>query len=84
MAAEGRSGGRAHPVFALVSTELATDLDAHLRGGGSLRVADWLASHHPAHVDFDLVDGRDPFFNINTPDDLADAAACMAAALGES
>jgi len=79
-----RSAGRAHPVFALVSTDLATDLDAHLRTGGSLRVADWLASHHPVHVDFDPVDGGDPFFNINTPGDLADAAACMGATHGES
>ena len=79
-----RSAGRAHPVFALVPTALAPDLDTHLRTGGSLRVADWLTGHRPAHVDFDLADGRDPFFNINTPGDLAEAAACMAATHGES
>jgi molybdopterin-guanine dinucleotide biosynthesis protein A len=69
--AVARSGGRVHPVFALVPVRLAADLEAHLRSGGSLRVADWLDRHDPVLVDFDTTRDRDPFFNINTPADLA-------------
>lgn len=82
--AVARSGGRIHPVFALVPVGLAGELDRHLRSGASLRVGDWLAAQGPAIVDFEERDGCDPFFNINTPEDLEMAAGCADAALGES
>jgi molybdopterin-guanine dinucleotide biosynthesis protein A len=86
--AVARSAGRVHPVFALVPVDLADDLDGFLAGGGSRRAGDWLARHDPAVVDFAFVEGIDPFFNINTPEDLAlaeaKAAGCATRGLGES
>lgn len=67
------SGGRVHHVFALLPVELAGDLDAFLAAGASFRVADWLARHRVVTVDFQIRAGLDPFFNINTADDLARA-----------
>lgn len=71
--AVAQSSGRKHPVFALIPVALASDLAAFLADGASLRVTDWLAQHHVVTVDFDGVAGVDPFFNLNTPDDLAQA-----------
>jgi molybdopterin-guanine dinucleotide biosynthesis protein A len=82
--AVARSSGRVHPVFALVPVALADDLARHLEEGASLRVGDWLARQGPAFVDFEGPAGCDPFFNINTPEDLDAATGCAAAALGES
>ena len=79
------SRGRAHPTFALLPLDLADDLAAFLAAGGSRRARDWLARHDPAIVDFDDgPDGLDPFFNINTPSDLAAIAGCAGPRLGES
>jgi molybdopterin-guanine dinucleotide biosynthesis protein A len=72
------SKGRMHPVFALIPVALADDLAAFLAAGTSFAVSDWLARHHVAQVDFDAVSGVDPFFNINTPSDLALAEAITA------
>jgi molybdopterin-guanine dinucleotide biosynthesis protein A len=86
--AVARSAGRVHPVFTLVPVALADDLGGFLAGGGSRRAGDWLARHDPAVVDFAFVDGIDPFFNINTPEDLAlaeaEAAGCTTRGVGES
>jgi molybdopterin-guanine dinucleotide biosynthesis protein A len=86
--AVARSAGRVHPVFALVPVGLADDLEGFLASGGSRRAGDWLARHDPAVVDFAFVEGIDPFFNINTPEDLAlaeaKAAGCATRGLGES
>ena len=79
------SRGRAHPTFALLPLDLADDLAAFLAAGGSRRARDWLARHDPAIVDVDDgPDGLDPFFNINTPSDLAAIAGCAGPRLGES
>jgi molybdopterin-guanine dinucleotide biosynthesis protein A len=72
------SGGRMHPVFALIPMGLADDLAAFLAAGVSLKVSDWLARHDVVTVEFDEVAGVDPFFNINTPGDLAQAEAVAA------
>ena len=73
------SGGRVHPVFALVPRALAPDLAAFLGEGRSFKVADWLARHALREVDFAGSTAlADPFFNINTPDDLARAEALAA------
>jgi len=75
--AVARSGGRVHPTFALVPLGLAGDLTTFLAAGSSRRVSDWLSRHDPATVDFDAwPDGSDPFFNINTPEDLAAVSTC--------
>ena len=69
------SAGCSHPVFALWSIALRDDLAAFMSEKSSLKVSDFAARHSPAWVDFPVgaFGGRtfDPFFNVNTPDDLA-------------
>lgn len=69
------SSGGMHPVFGLWPVALADELADWLRAGQSLRLKAWLDRHGACQVHFaDLKtpQGRfDPFFNINTPDDLA-------------
>ena len=67
------SGGRAHPVFALWRTELADDLAEALEGEGLRKVDRWTARYRTAEVRYPT-EPLDPFFNINTPDDLTRAA----------
>jgi molybdopterin-guanine dinucleotide biosynthesis protein A len=67
-----RSGARLHPVFGLFPVGVADDLAAFIGRGESLRVTDWLSRHAVVPVDFAGDPGQlDPFFNINTPADLA-------------
>lgn len=65
------SGGRAHPVFGLWPLRLEDDLRRAL-GEGMRKVDLWTARYRVASVTFD---DRpvDPFFNINRPEDLAEA-----------
>jgi molybdopterin-guanine dinucleotide biosynthesis protein A len=72
------SRGRMHPVFALLPLGLADDLAAFLAAGASFKAADWLVRHDTVRVGFDEIGGVDPFFNINTPGDLAQAEAIAA------
>ena len=69
-----RSRGRPHPVVGLWPVALAGDLETALTSGAR-KVADWADLHGVAAVDFEdeaRADGlEDPFFNANTPDDLA-------------
>jgi molybdopterin-guanine dinucleotide biosynthesis protein A len=71
-----RSSGGLHPVIGLWPLALADDLEAALRDG-TRKVQEWTRRHAAVPVDFpDLVlNGRavDPFFNANTPTDLAQA-----------
>jgi len=66
-----------HPTFALWPTTLASDLRRHLETGGTRKVVAFIERHPYAAVTFencDLPGGAvDPFFNVNTPDDLAEA-----------
>jgi molybdopterin-guanine dinucleotide biosynthesis protein A len=71
-----RSGGRIHPVVGLWPVKLADGLRAALRGEGIRKVEEWTRRLDPAIVDFE-VGGIDPFFNVNTPDDLRRAAAFL-------
>ena len=65
------SAGRAHPTVALWPAALAGAL-AMAIGQGQRRVREWADLHHAVAVDFG--DNQlDPFFNVNTPDDLAEA-----------
>lgn len=66
-----------HPVFGLWPVALAGHLQAWLETGGALRVRSFLSRHRAHEVLFPLVETPrgpfDPFFNINTPDDLDEA-----------
>ena len=77
------SQGRVHPVVALWPVALADDLDHWLRDPTHRRVMEFLARHPLAEVAFPLVETAagplDPFFNVNTPADLARAEAFLEA-----
>lgn len=70
------SGGRTHPVIGLWPVALADDLEAALRAGDR-KIDRWTARHGVVQVPF-ASDPVDPFFNVNTPDDLAEAARLIA------
>jgi molybdenum cofactor guanylyltransferase len=63
-----RSDGRDHPVVGLFATRLRVALRGHLDAGGA-KVLDWAMGADPGFADFD--GGALPFFNVNTPHDLA-------------
>ncbi|MBL8578534.1 MAG: molybdenum cofactor guanylyltransferase MobA [Mesorhizobium sp.] len=70
------SAGRIHPVFALWPVSLASDLRLFLTESKTFSVAAFQKRHPSVSVDFPLSTAEsptDPFFNINTPDDLAKA-----------
>ncbi|GHE02527.1 molybdopterin-guanine dinucleotide biosynthesis protein A [Defluviimonas sp. 20V17] len=70
-----RSPEGRHPVFGLWPVDLRDDLARWLASGGTLKVQAWAARHDLAFADFAPVtpDAPDPFFNTNTPEDLARA-----------
>ncbi|HTZ71379.1 MAG TPA: molybdenum cofactor guanylyltransferase MobA [Acetobacteraceae bacterium] len=65
------SEGAVHPLVALWPVAAAGALDVWLAGGTNLRVRDFGQSIGMRTIDF--ADTPDPFFNINTPDDLREA-----------
>ena len=67
-----RSNGRVHPVFALWPLLLVDDLAAWL-AGGNRRLMSFLERHPHRFVDFEMTGVSDPFFNINTPEELEQA-----------
>jgi molybdopterin-guanine dinucleotide biosynthesis protein A len=69
---------RRHPTFGLWSVSLQEDLRAALERG-ERKVVAWADRHGAATAPFEA-DGFDPFFNINTPDDLAKARGMLASA----
>lgn len=76
------SGGRVHPVAGLWPVALAPDLATAL-GGGERGVMAWADRHDTVAVDFPFVKigdrSIDPFFNVNTPEDLAHARRLLGA-----
>jgi molybdenum cofactor guanylyltransferase len=72
------SGGRAHPVFGLWPVRLRADLRHAVVVEGVRKVDEWTGRHKLVTVSFP---DRpvDPFFNANRPEDLAAAAALLAA-----
>ncbi len=60
------------PTFGLWDVALRDDLRAAL-AAGIRKVVIWTDGHGAADVAFDAPDGRDPFFNVNTPEDLLEA-----------
>lgn len=75
-AAIAASGGALHPVIGLWPSALAARLETHL-AGGAYRVRGWLEQIGFTTVEFET-GARDPFWNINTPEDLAFARAAVA------
>jgi len=63
-----------HPTFGLWPVALRDDLRAALQGG-LRKVVHWTDRHGAATALFD--DAGDPFFNVNTPEDLARAEAML-------
>ncbi|MFZ1816177.1 MAG: molybdenum cofactor guanylyltransferase MobA [Rhizobiaceae bacterium] len=69
-----RSGGNRHPVFAMWPVCLREPLRAFLNGSQGGKVLLFVDRYKLREVDFDQPKGDlDPFFNINTPQDLAEA-----------
>lgn len=67
------SGGRTHPVFGLWPTRLVGELRRALVEEGLRKIDAWTARYRLAVVDWPI-EPFDPFFNVNTPEDLASAA----------
>ena len=72
-----RSNGNRHPVVGLWPVALRKDLAQWLLSGETMKVQVWAARHEPVFCDFEPeYDGApDPFFNANTPGELAEAEA---------
>ena len=73
------SGGRVHPVAGLWPVGLRDDLRRALEDEGLRKVTDFTMRYRPALAEFDAVP-VDPFLNVNTPADLAEAGRLVAAA----
>lgn len=71
------SGGWTHPVIGLWPVALAGVLEAGLRAG--TRKIDAFTARHGVAAAVFATDPFDPFFNINSPDDLAAAEAMLSA-----
>ncbi len=71
--AVAESGGRVHPVFGLWPLTLEQDLEEWL-AAGNRKVMDFVTRHRGQEVAFPPIQASaetvDPFFNINTPEDL--------------
>lgn len=78
--AVARSAGRVHPVVALWPIGIADRLEQAL-ATGERRVHRWVETEGMTTVDFTPfeIDGRtvDPFLNVNTPEELAEAETLM-------
>lgn len=71
------SHGRSHPVIGLWSVRLRDDLRRAVVEENIRKVDIWTQRHRLAVVDF-APDPVDPFFNVNTPEDLAAAERLVA------
>ncbi|MGQ0484648.1 MAG: molybdenum cofactor guanylyltransferase MobA [Hyphomicrobiales bacterium] len=71
------SGGQEHFIVGVWSTSLADMLERAIRDDGLVRVMDWAARVHAKAVAWPATP-FDPFFNVNTPADLAEAARIAA------
>ena len=63
------SNGRVHPVCALWDVTLAEDLERALFERGVRKIDLWTSTINGVIEDFNT-DPVDPFFNVNTPDEL--------------
>jgi molybdenum cofactor guanylyltransferase len=67
-----RSGGRRHPVVALWPVSLRKNLRRAVTGEAARKVDNWIARFAIGFADWPATP-VDPFFNVNTPDDVAEA-----------
>jgi len=76
-----QSNGRMHPVFGLWPVALCNDLHEALMSG-TRKVLHWTGRHTTTTAEFQQTNigdaTLDPFFNVNSPDDLAHAEAVLA------
>jgi molybdenum cofactor guanylyltransferase len=70
------SAGQQHFLTGLWSHRLLEELEMAIRDVGLVRVKDWAKSCGAAMVEWP-VEPYDPFFNVNTPDELAEAERIM-------
>jgi molybdopterin-guanine dinucleotide biosynthesis protein A len=75
------SNGRTHPVFGLWPVALTPSLRQALIIEGMREIRAWTARHRVAIVEFPS-EPYDPFFNVNTPEDLEEAEMLPALASG--
>jgi len=75
MTEDAERGHSPHPTFGLWPVALREDLRAAL-AGGLRKVVDWTRPHGVAAATFR--GAAEPFFNVNTPADLARAEALLA------
>ena len=71
-AAIARSGGQAHFLTGLWSVTLLPALEQALQQPRPPRLQDWCSMCHAVLVDWPIAP-FDPFFNVNTPEELAEA-----------
>ena len=71
------SGGRTHPTFGAWRTDVLSELDAFFGEQTADRVLDFARRCGAAIVDFASGSDGDPFFNVNTPEDLQTAQALI-------
>jgi molybdopterin-guanine dinucleotide biosynthesis protein A len=75
------SSWHVHPVFGLWPIAIADDLEQWLADDNNRRIRSFLARHQTLGVTFPPVESAtssiDPFYNINTPDELATAEAFL-------
>lgn len=71
-AAIAASGGQTHYLTGLWSRDLLDDLEAALARGRTRRLQDWARQCNASAVEWPTRP-YDPFFNVNTPQDLAEA-----------
>lgn len=67
-----------HPVFALWPVSIADDLERWLGNTDTYKVIVFAREIGLAYVDFTVENGQDPYFNINTPEDLSVAQKRLA------
>ncbi|AQT58967.1 molybdenum cofactor guanylyltransferase MobA [Cellvibrio sp. PSBB023] len=60
---------RRHPTFALWHASLIKPMEQQLQSDDMPRLQDWMSAQNPVEVLFNASE-YDPFFNINTPQDL--------------
>jgi molybdopterin-guanine dinucleotide biosynthesis protein A len=72
-----RSQGRAHPVFGLWRVALGRPLRRAMIEDNIRKIDLWTARYRVAHVDF-AAEPYDPFFNVNRPENLAEAEKLLA------
>ncbi len=75
------SSGHVHPVIGLWPVAIADDLEHWLADDNNRRIRSFLARHSTLGVSFSPLESAtasiDPFYNINTPDELATAEAFL-------